>query len=131
MWTDKLFWFNQPGLLLNNYDHYFFWLFAGSTVLGVILKLLSRFTRHPVWSRLWDKFGGVGLSMGISGLIWFGIRYENVPIFADRYWAGLVVLILLIWLVFVFKYMITRFRTEKIEYDRQQVNSRYIPGARR
>jgi cell division protein FtsW (lipid II flippase) len=132
MWKDKLFWFSQPALALNNYDKYFLWMFAGLVVLGVILKLLAKLlTRHPVGRKLWNKFGNASASMGLIGLLWFGIRYENTPIFSARYWAAVVILILLVWVFFIIKFLFTKYGDERNSYDRMQLNSKYIPGPKR
>jgi hypothetical protein len=132
MWKDKLFWFSQPALTITDYDKYFLWLFAGLLVLGVLVRLSSRFlVRHPIRRKLLNKFGNAGLYMGLVGLLWFAIRYENTPIFSARFWAGLTVLIFIIWLFFIIKYWFSKFGTEKNSYDKVQLNSKYIPSAKR
>lgn len=131
MWKEKLFWFSQPSAVLNNYDSYFMWLFVALTVVGILMKVGAAFSKHPVTRKLIQKFANAGLWMGIIGLFWYGFRYESTPIFAYRFWAGVIVLISLIWLVFVLKYLFTKFALEKRDYDKAQLNSRYIPGTKR
>ena len=130
MLTDSIFWFSQPSFNLINYDKYLFWLFAVLVAGGIVMKVVSIFSGHVVILKLINKFSNSFLWMGIIGLIWFAMRYENAPIFAYRLWAATVIAIWLIWLAFIFKYWFTDFRSEKKDYDRLQLNSRYIPGSR-
>jgi uncharacterized membrane protein (DUF485 family) len=92
------------------------------------LFVLKKFTKHEIKRRLISKFFYLSLNIGITGLIWYGIRYENTPIFSMHFWAGLILLIGLIWLGFVLKYLFFDFSKEKREYDHEQVKSRYIPS---
>lgn len=131
MWKDQLFWFSQPATQLNVHDNYLLWLFAGIAIVGIVLKISFRFLKHPVIRKLLNRFSNAGLVMGLVGLIWFGMRYENAQIFSYRYWAALVIIILVIWLVFIFKYWLTNFRSEKQSYDRMLLNSKYIPGSKK
>ncbi len=128
MWRQSYFWFIQPSSELLNYDYYFLWFFLALTIVGLVLKLTLRFMAHEVYRKLWNKIANLGLTMGFSGLVWAGLRYENTPIFADRYWAGLVAVLALIWLIFIVKYLVTSFRVEKREFDKQVLNSKYIPS---
>lgn len=131
MWKETLFWFSQPGLNLTSYDTNFFWAAVVSTIIGLILKILVKISKHPVVKKLINKFSNPFLTMGLVGLLWFGVRYENTPMLANRYWAGLIGLIFLMWLAYVFKYWFRKYGIEKREYDKQELNSRYIPGPKR
>lgn len=130
MWLTKIFWFSQPAESLIIQDKYLLWLFAVITVLGLILIGVSRFARNAAVAKLISKFSSASLWMGIVGLFWFALRYENTPIFADRYWAAMVIGIYVIWIIFIVKYLFTKFGSEKREYEKAQLNSRYIPGPR-
>ena len=99
-------------------------------ILAMILKLAKRFSKNPIKTRLMDRLFSLLLTVSFSGLIWYGFRYENTPIFAMHYWAGLVVLIGLIWFFFIAKYFVSRFFPELTEFDREQLKKKYIPGSR-
>ncbi|MBX4205369.1 MAG: hypothetical protein KW788_04280 [Candidatus Doudnabacteria bacterium] len=132
MWNDKLFWFSQPSLDLNVYDNYFLWLFLGLTGIGILLKLGSKFViKHPVGFKLWNKFSNAALYSGLIGIFWYSLRYENVPFFANRYWAALVVLVFIIWVLFILKFLFRNYSQERSAFDRLQLNSKYIPGPKR
>src|SRR5882762_5236178 len=103
MLKDSFFWFSQPSIFLNNYDHYFFWATAAITVVGLLMRILSSFNPNPINAKLLAKFGTPMLTMGIIGLVWFGLRYEDAAILADRYFAALIILSFVIWIIFSLK----------------------------
>jgi hypothetical protein len=64
------------------------------------------------------------------GLVWFGFRYENTPIFSKRMWPGLIGLIGLVWLFFVVKYFVTEFSKDRAQYNNELIRNKYISKAR-
>lgn len=128
---DYFFWFAQPQTVLNNYDWLFAYIFAALILLGIILWLAKKlFVRHIVIQKLLQKFVNVGIWMGLVGLIWLGFRYESVPIFAKRIFAGSILLVALVWIGFVKWYFFRHFFKEKKEYDYDQVKNKYMPKTR-
>lgn len=131
MWKEVSFWFQQPGLSLNDYDLWFAYFFAAIFLLGILLKIGTKFTSYPLTKKILNKFATPSLWLGFVGLFWFGLRYENTAYLSNRMWAGIVILTLVIWLVYILKYLIFQFGPEKKELDRQLENSRYIPSSRK
>jgi hypothetical protein len=129
MLTEYFFWFAQPSSALNVYDRVLGYFFAGLVILGIVVWLVKKFAvRHPVVKNLLDRYVSAVIWIGIFGLIWFGFRYEAVPIFSKRMFAGLVILIGLVWLGFIKWYFVSKFFKDKREYDYGQVRNKYIPG---
>lgn len=132
MLTEYFFWFAQPSTVLNNYDWVFGYIFAGLTALGIIVWLINKFgVRHQITKKLLDRYATAVFWIGLVGLLWFGFRYEAVPIFSKRIFAGIVMALGIIWLGFVKYYMVFRFLKEKREYDYNQLKSKYIPGSKK
>jgi hypothetical protein len=131
MLKDYYFWFAQPSTVLNDYDWMAGYVFVGALVLSVIGWLVRKFfISHPVIKKLINKWAMALFWVGVVGLIWFGFRFEAVPIFSKRVWAGAIIAGGLIWLGFVKWYLIKSFRTEKQAYDYNAVKSKYMPGQR-
>jgi hypothetical protein len=130
MWNESYFWFTPPGTILSNFDYYFLWAFLALTVIGIVLKVVDRFINHAIYRKLISKKSNLSLTIGLIGLSWFGLRYENTPIFSNRYWVLVIAISLLVWLGFILKYYFTTYRTEKREFDRSVINNRYIPTRR-
>lgn len=131
MLTDYYFWFAQPSSLLNAYDWIAGYIFAGLLVLGILVWLVNKFfVNHPIFKKLLDKYSSAVFWIGLVGLIWFGFRYETVPIFSKRVFAGSIIAIGLVWLSFVKWYLVSRFSKEKKEYDYTMVKNKYIKNAK-
>ncbi len=129
--TDYYFWFAQPSSFLADIDKTFMYVFLGILVAAILLRLAIRFAiKHSVVKKLFMKVWRLLLTVGLSGVIWGIVRYESTPIFGRRYWAGLTILIGVIWLIFILKYLLFNFRKDKQEYDRERVKNKYIPNAR-
>jgi uncharacterized membrane protein (DUF485 family) len=127
MLTEYFFWFAQPSSILNNYDWAAGYFFAGLTVLGVLVWMVSKFfVKHVIIKKLLNRYASAAFWLGLVGLIWFGFRYETVPIFSKRVFAGSILLIGLIWFGWIKSYLFFKFRKEKQEYDYLQVKNRYI-----
>lgn len=122
------FWLEQPAVNLSLYDIMLFYFFVGFVILAIVLAF-SYFYKHPFVKGLLTRFRNVCLFLGVTGLLWFGFRYENTPIFARRFWALIIVIIALIWLGFIFKYLFLEYFEAKREYDWKEQNSRYMPGS--
>lgn len=120
------FWFSQPSIILSLADKILGLIFAISFAVALVFFAVEKISTHPIYKKLLRKFAYLSLTCGISGLIWFGMRFENTPIFSARYWAALVILIAAVWKLFIWKYILFNFRTEKSEYDREQVKNKYI-----
>lgn len=130
LFLDKFFWFSQPSTILTPEDKYLGYVFAGLLVLAILFRLSVIFSRNPVNKVLLKKFWHLTFSTGLSGLIWLGVRYENTPIFSQRYWAGLALAIGVVWLLFVLKYLVFDYFKQKSEYNREQIKNKYLPKAR-
>jgi hypothetical protein len=128
--TDYYFWFAQPTTILEQADKLLFYVFAGMLVLAIILLIGKKISKNPINKNLLNKLWNLTISTSITGLFWFWVRYENTQIFGRRYWAGLTLVVALIWLGFILKYLVFSFRTQKIEYDKEMVKSKYLPKAR-
>lgn len=124
---DPNFWFTQPSIVLSHTDLILGYISAGVAVLGVVLLVIGKFIGNVIHKKLFRKFGNLGLTMGLVGLFWFGLRYENTPIFEQRYWMGLVGLGSIVWLIFILKYLVFNFRPELVENAKEELRRKYLP----
>jgi len=133
MWNklfDYYFWFIQPSTVLSNSDNIFGYISLALLAAAIVFRLLISFNKNETNRKLFRKIWHLTLSLGISGLIWFGLRFENTPLFAERFWFGLIVIIGIIWGLFILKYLIFNFSSEKTEADREMLKSKYLPKSK-
>lgn len=130
MWnnlTNYYFWFTQPSSFLSPEDRMFFYVFVGIAVLAILFRVAARLVQHHINRKLLMRLWYLAFSVGLSGLIWYGMRYENTYIFARRYWAGLTLLVGIVWLLFIIKYLVFQYRGEKTDYEKELVRRKYLP----
>jgi hypothetical protein len=125
--TDYYFWAAAPSLNLTAEDKIFMWLFLAITVLGVLSIAALYLNLDRLRERAIRKFKDLTLSIGLAGLIWFAIRYENTPIFGNRYWAGLILLVGLVWLGFYLKFLLMDYNKIKAQEEREALKKKYLP----
>lgn len=127
---DYYFWFTQPAPVIINADRVLAIIFLAFLIASVILAVNRRFLKQPPTDKLAGKFVNLFWVVGLCGLVWFGLRYENTPIFSMRAWAGLIFLIGLVWTCFIIKYLLFGYFKELKEYHHEQLKSRYLPNAK-
>lgn len=127
---DYYFWFTQPAAVLIKADKFLAEVFAILAILAIVVWLLTFLIKHEIIKNLVKRIMYLSLTIGLSGLFWFLLRYENTPIFASRYWAGLVIVIGLVWSGFILKFVLFNLRQTKAEYDRELLKKKYLPNNR-
>jgi len=128
---DISFWFTQPTVILTRWDYAFGYLFLACIVLSLVLFFWRKAVRNEIKAKVLSRFYHLCLTAGFCGLIWYVFRYENTPIFALRYWVGIIILIAGIWKIFIWKYIIFNFRADLSEYEHEAVKNKYIPRSKR
>lgn len=127
---DYYFWFTQPAIVLIQADKLFGGVFAVLVIVAILLWLLTFIIKHDVVKNLVKRIMHLSLTIGLSGLFWFVLRYENTPIFANRYWAGLILVLGIIWLVFILKFVLFNLSQAIGEYDHEILKKKYLPNSR-
>lgn len=128
---DSYFWFVQPSIVLSRADLILGYFFLGSLLIVTLLVIIKKSVKNEVKLKLLNRFKSLFLVVGISGLVWFALRYENTPIFGLRYWAGLFLLVGLIWGLFILKYLVFNFSKELRAFENEQLKNKYISGSKR
>jgi hypothetical protein len=127
MLTEYFFWFTQPSAVLNSYDWLFAYIFAGLFLLSIIMWFMKKFLiNHEITKKIFAKFANAAFWMGLVGLVWFGFRYQTVPIFSRRVFVGLIIILAVIWIGWVMRYALFKYSQEKKDYDYVQIKNKYI-----
>jgi len=90
------------------------WLYINKTKDGLKLKGLRR---------LFHLF----LSMGISGFIYLFFAWQGVAILASRFWLLIWAIVLVIWLLFIVKYLFKEVPKLRSEIEEKRKFAKYLP----
>ena len=103
--------------------------FAGGilVLLAIVTKIASVLAENPVDKKYRNKFYVLFLSVGLSALVWYFFRYEDVIFFGTRFVEWI---ILLVSAVCFIKLLVSTFRNypkEKELWEKEQVRMKYLP----
>jgi hypothetical protein len=105
----------------------FFFFGAILALLGIVLKIAAVLSLNPVDKKYRLKFYHLFLTMGLSEVIWYLCRRENVSFFNTRFVAWLIILIGIIWFIAAVVNTIKNYSREKEIWEKEQVRQRYLP----
>ncbi len=115
-------------VLVETLDKWFFVVGLVLVILAIVFKLAVLYAPDPVNKKYRQKFFSLFLSVGVSLMVWYGARVENVNFFGTHFVAWLIVLIGLVWFFWVVAKIIRNFGKDKREWDKEQVKRKYLPN---
>lgn len=121
------FWFSIDRVMLHPADKVIFYTGLAAVVLAIVIKLGAMYAPTPVDAKYRNKLFRIFLTVGISAVGWFGLRYQNVTFFGTHFIAGLIFLIGFIWLLVLAVKMLKSYSTEKKLWENEQVRMKYLP----
>jgi hypothetical protein len=125
---DWSYWFYQPFIARGTVMWIYVGIFLGGVLVGLVLKILTQRAKEKYAKKLLNSFGTIGLTVGLTGLLWLFFRQERVPFFAWRFWL-VVIFGLAIWrLVVHIVFMARRLPAIKNEHADKEAKEKYLPG---
>jgi len=120
------FWFNlRPEPLLPIFEKGF----VGFILLLLILAVGSYFfgfKRKGLSALVWRRLYSFALTNFFLSLIIFFFNYEMVPFLSARFWLLFLGVEMLVWLVFIFKYLL-RIPEKRKKIEEENNYKKYIP----
>ncbi len=126
------FWFDLfPNELSPAFEQGFFLFFALFIFAGAIVRVVSRRKEYDRDQRMiLRKIAMLCSVMGLTGLLWLFLTYEQVYFFGARFWFGVWVITLAVWAYKLVKFVKVEVPAMKeARAMRQEVNA-YIPKKR-
>jgi len=119
------YWFDmRPEMLAANVQQIWLAGLIALVVLGVVSFVIKM--RSGIYRGLFKRLYSFSLAnLAIGLLLWF-FNYESVPFFAARFWLGLWLIIMLMWLVFIAKGLKAIFQ-QKQERSLEEEKKKYLP----
>ena len=118
---------NINRVLLTRSDKLFFVIGAAMVILAIVFKIASLYAPNPVDKILRNKFFRLFLTIGISEVIWFGARFENIPFFGSHAVALAILLIGAAWLIQLAASIIKNYKADKVTWEKEQMKLKYLP----
>lgn len=119
------YWFALKPESLSPIGFYIFWgLLAVLFLLTIISAIIKK--RGGLYRGLLNRLYSFALANFIIGLIIIGLNYEAVPFLSARFWIGLWIIGLLVWLVFILKGL-KKIPAQKREREAEKERQKYLP----
>lgn len=121
------YWFSlRPGLLVNWVQQALIVFVLLLIVLTFIIALIKSRNKKNIYSQFWQGSYYFCLSNAIIGLCLLFFNYEMAPFLSARFWFALWLAVMVVWLFFIFKIIIT-IPKRKTELAKQKEFKKYIP----
>lgn len=119
------FWFTlRPEALVPSSQKMFIGFLIICAILAVILALVKR--RGGIYRGFFNRLYSFFISNAFIGFILFFFNYEMVPFFSARFWIGIWVITMIVWLVFVFK-RLKSIPLHKKQQEQEKELKKYLP----
>jgi len=119
------FWFKtNPGALMPWAQKLFIALIILLAIAALIIALIKK--KGGIYRGLLKRLYGFCLGNAIIGLILLFFNYELVPFFSARFWLGLWIITLIVWLILVLKNLRV-IPEKKKQSDQEKEFKKYLP----
>ncbi len=125
--VSKTFLFDVGFPAVRNFDQAWLIISLGALAIGAVLWLAYKLSSVPVDIKYRHKLASPLLFMGLCGLVWYGLRYQQVRLLSARVIIILIAVVSIIWLVFVIAKMFKNYNSEKMNWEKQQLKAKYLP----
>lgn len=122
----KQFWFEIDRVMIHRIDKAFLMVGLALFVIGLILKIVSRFTSNQFSRRIVSKVGSIALVVGFFEAVWYGLRYQYVNVLGTHFVAALILLIGLLWLIPTVRYWIKKYPNDVADWQKELQRNKYL-----
>ena len=119
--------FSVSSTYLERSDKLLFIIGALFIIFAIVFKIAALYAPNPVDTILRNKFYFMFLTIGISEVVWFGLRFENVKFFGSHFVALVILFIGLLWFLKLVWSIIRNYKGDKQLWEKEQVKLKYLP----
>lgn len=128
---DLAHWFDlTPVRMSSTFEVGFFILFSLMIVAGLAFRIMRK-TRQDKFERITlERATAIALSVGLLGLLWLFLSFEEISIFGARFWFLVLVFIFIFTVVRLFRYRKIKVpQLRMLEQSKAEAN-KYLPRRR-
>lgn len=119
------YWFNlRPDQLTPLAQKLFIAFFVILIILTIITAILKK--KGSLYRGFLKRLYNFGLSNSLIALLFLFFNYEIIPFFSARFWLGLWVIMMLIWLYAILK-SLTKIGLQKKQLAKERELKKYLP----
>lgn len=96
-------------------------------VASIIFSLIKKKENKGPYVKLWQKLASLSLTCALVGFALTFLRYERIPYLGAHFWFLLLALGLLVWGIFILKYLLKDVPKIKKEHSNKKEFNKYLP----
>ncbi len=96
-------------------------------LLAIVFKISAVLAPTQIDKKYRGKFYSLFLTIGLSELVWYFCRYQNVNFFGSHFLAWLIIFVGLVWLGFILTNAAKNYRKEKAVLEKDSIRKKYLP----
>lgn len=120
------FWFSLDRAGLHKSDYAIFYFGLALVAFGIALTIYKKTANNKFLKKVAGRVATIFMTIGVMEALWFGLRYENTSALGTKFTAVLILLAGLVWLYFPVRYLMTRYKTDMAEAERQVMRDKYL-----
>lgn len=119
------YWFNlRPENLIPLAQNLFVTFIIFLAVLALVIALIKR--KGGIYRGFLNRLYTLALTNALVGLLLLFFNYELVPFFSARFWLGIWIIIMIVWLVAILKNL-KSIPAKKKQLDEERARKKYLP----
>lgn len=95
-------------------------------LIAIVAKIAAVLAPSPVDKKFRSKIYRAFLFLGLSEVIWYFLRSQNVQFFGTLFMNLLLISIFLIWSGFIATSFFKNYKKEKVEWEKEQLKAKYL-----
>jgi glucan phosphoethanolaminetransferase (alkaline phosphatase superfamily) len=127
------FWFDlQPLGFSPLFEQGFFLLFALLIILGCASRIAARHRKDDRFMKKTYRYlGQLFLTMGIAGMVWFFLTFEQIYLFGARFWFLFWLIGFVAWGWWIYRYVNVTVPQLKQQGKEKNQDQQYLPRKKR
>lgn len=128
---DLGYWFDlTPVRMSTGFEIGFFVVFALMIVLGLVFRIMKKSRQDKFERTTLERATNIGLSIGLLGLLWLFLTFEEISIFGARFWFLLLLALFVYLAVRLYRYYRIQIpQLRLLEQSKAEAN-KYLPRRR-
>lgn len=96
-------------------------------IFGLVSKIIEKKTNDGLKIKAWKRFWYLGITMGALGIVYLFFAWQGVVLLASRLWLIIWLIAVVVWVVFIFKYLFLEAPKLRKNIDKKRDFDKYIP----
>lgn len=95
-------------------------------LLSIIFRISASLAPNPIDKEFRHKLYRVFMFCGVGEMLWYLVRWQNVPFFGTHFISGAIFFIAFVWLIWIIATVIKNYSSKKEAWNKEQLKLKYL-----